>query len=254
MLFTGLKNGCHKSEGMYILGLANVRIGIWRSAVKHRDGRWHHCWWIWGSVSPQWRLLASFSLTSTCAHDLPCLWSERTIIFPKYQQVTVWLFTAPLSSIIYLHHFSPSSEASISIAYFTSLLSSLPPPTVVLSSSAPLLFSVSPAPKSILSFLCLTFCLLSSPPSSHSFAPFYLGLPLSSSETVSPLLSRMSWICSYTITMGTVTEEIMSESNRKTDGWGGWGGGGGTPALRGLPRLGRTTMRENESEGDKQGR
>ena len=81
-----------KSDGMYILGLGNVWIGIWRCLqwnIVMDDGI------VVYECEAAWRLLASFPLTSRCAHDLPCLWSERTIMFPKYQQVTVWLITAP---------------------------------------------------------------------------------------------------------------------------------------------------------------
>lgn len=103
-------------------------------------------------------------------------------------------------------------------SYFSFLLTSVSPsPTFINSSSALLL--ISPALKTILSFFYLNFCLLFSSLSSHP-----ISLRLSISVSLSPplkryhLFSRMSWICCNAITMGTVTEEIMSESNRKTDG------------------------------------
>lgn len=112
-------------------------------------------------------------------------------------------------------------------------------------------FSVSPALKSILSFFHFPFCLISSlipfPCSFLSQSPSLLWKGITSSQ-------GCPGFCSYAITMGTVTEEIMSESERETDWWSG-GGGGGTPASCGLLWFGRTTMWEKKKtkKADKQG-
>lgn len=123
---------------------------------------------------------------------------------------------------LYFHDFSLSFEVIISFPYFT-LFSSCH----LLVLLCPFFFSVSPAPKSILSFFRLTLCLLFSPLSSHPLPCSFLSLsPSLVFWKRYHLFSRMSWICSYAITTGTVTKEIMSESNRETDGWSGGGGVG----------------------------
>ena len=43
-----IKSGCYKSCIHTRVGFCLVAI----STVKHHDGQWHHCLWIWGSVSP----------------------------------------------------------------------------------------------------------------------------------------------------------------------------------------------------------
>lgn len=141
-----------------------------------------------------------------------------------------------------------SSSPPLSPTFLPSPLS----PTTFLSLSAHVLFLFY-LPWKVLSASfashSVSFCLLSHPIS------FLLSISVSLFPLLKRyhLLSRMSWIRSYTITMGTVTEEIMSESDRETDGWSG-SGGGGTQLRLAFFWFDRTTTWENYRAAEKQGR